>query len=260
MPFSFVYDGQPSDKLLLDWPKKAETRRFDANRTQHAFTWTDPKTGMEVRCFAVEYSDYPAVEWRAYFRNNGKQDTPALKDIRGIDTSFQRTADGEFVLHGTKGDWRAADSFQPFQEALAARASKRFVSSGGRPTNHAFPYYNLQMPVRGGDPARPLTCYAVRLNGTSPNHRAPAPVQGLFLLPPTRGATGTLSHEAVSRLTGTISDSRQAAHAHRHSRNVNRIPNEVNPSCFVPAVQCPVTPGVAGLASSVFKMNSCSAA
>jgi alpha-galactosidase len=149
MPFSFVYDGQPSDKLLLDWPKKAETKRLNANRTQHAFTWTDPKTGLEVCCSAVEYSDYPAVEWTAYFRNNGKQDTPVLKDIQGIDTNFQRTAGGEFVLHGTKGDWCTADSFQPFQETLAPKAGKRFVSFGGRPTNHAFPYYNLQMPGGG---------------------------------------------------------------------------------------------------------------
>ena len=62
---------------------------------------------------------------------------------------LQRTANGEFVLHGNKGDWCTADSFQPFQETLAPKVSKRFASSGGRPTNHAFPYYDLQMPGGG---------------------------------------------------------------------------------------------------------------
>ena len=149
IPFSFTYGGRPSAQLLGEWPGKVQIERVDAQRTRRTILCNDSKTGLEVRCVAVDYADYPAVEWTVYFRNAGKADTPILKDIQGIDTTFQRTAGGEFILHGNKGDWCTADSFQPFAETLAPKADKRFVSHGGRPTNHAFPYFNLQMPGGG---------------------------------------------------------------------------------------------------------------
>ena len=74
LPFSFVFGGKPSAELLAVWPKKAENRKLDAARTQHTITWTDPKTGLEVRCVAVEYADYPAMEWTVYFKNGGSNE------------------------------------------------------------------------------------------------------------------------------------------------------------------------------------------
>jgi hypothetical protein len=59
--FSFVYDGKSSAELLAAWPKKIDQKQLGQDRTQHTFTWTDPKSGMEVQCVTVEYSDYPAV-------------------------------------------------------------------------------------------------------------------------------------------------------------------------------------------------------
>jgi hypothetical protein len=78
VPFSFVYDGQASDKLLGAWPKKTQTRRLDGVGVQHAISWIDSLTGLEVRCVTVEYADFPAVEWTAYFKNTGKKNTPIL--------------------------------------------------------------------------------------------------------------------------------------------------------------------------------------
>ena len=62
LPFSFTYDGQPSAKLLGEWPVKVASDRLDAQRIRRTLTWTEPKTGLEVRCVAVDYADYPAVE------------------------------------------------------------------------------------------------------------------------------------------------------------------------------------------------------
>ena len=121
MPFAFNYGDQPAEQLLAQWPRKLESKQLDAARTQHTLTWADPKTGLEVRCVAVEYADYPALEWTVYFRNAGQANTPILKDIQGLDARFERSADGEFVLHGNKGDWCAPDSFQPFQDVLGPR-------------------------------------------------------------------------------------------------------------------------------------------
>jgi alpha-galactosidase len=146
LPFSFTYDGQPSAKLLTEWPAKVENQRLDEHRTRRTITWTDPKTGLDVRCVAVDYADYPALEWTVWFRNTDKGDTPILKDIQGLDATFTRSAQGEFVLHGNKGDWNVAEGFEPYRRTLAPGSARRFAPNGGRPTNgpNGWPYYNVQ--------------------------------------------------------------------------------------------------------------------
>lgn len=148
LPFSFTYDGQPSAKLLAEWSVKAESKRLDDVRTQHVMQWTNPTAGLEVRCVAMEYEDYPAVEWTVYFTNMGANNTPILENIMGIDTIFEG-AGGEVILHGIKGDSNTPDSYEPYSLTLASNSSKIFAPNGGRPTNGAFPYYNLQTPKGG---------------------------------------------------------------------------------------------------------------
>ena len=48
--------GIPPMICWRSWPKKTARKKLDSSRTQHTLTWTDPRTGLEVRCVAVEYS------------------------------------------------------------------------------------------------------------------------------------------------------------------------------------------------------------
>ena len=151
-PFSFVYGNQPSEKLLADWPRKHERKKLDAARTEHSLAWTDPKTALEVRCVAVEYSDFPAVEWTVYFKNTGHQNTPILELVEGLDVRFERADGGEFVLHGIKGDWCARESYEPYQITLGAGVvTHRSPAASGKSCDgpDGWPYYNLQMPGGG---------------------------------------------------------------------------------------------------------------
>ncbi|MBN2296534.1 MAG: hypothetical protein JXM70_29165, partial [Pirellulales bacterium] len=84
-PFSFFYDGKSSAELLKTWKCENTEKKLDDNRTQHTLTWTDTKTGLEVRCVAVKYNDFPIVEWTIYFKNTGNVDTPIIKDIQALD-------------------------------------------------------------------------------------------------------------------------------------------------------------------------------
>ena len=128
LPFSFTYGGQPSALLLAEWPVQVANERLDAKRTRRTLTWTDPKTGLEVRCVAVEYLDYPAVEWTVWFKNTGTADTPILEDIQGLDARFERDANAdEFVLNGVKGDFQSAESYEPYRRILAADSTARFA-------------------------------------------------------------------------------------------------------------------------------------
>jgi alpha-galactosidase len=149
LPFSFAYDNARSVDLLRSWQFTSSTRKLGAAKAERTLIWTDPTTKLSVRCVVVEYQDFPAIEWTVYFRNTGKTPTPILSNIQALDVGFQRERDGEFVLHGNKGDWCAADSFEPFEQALQPGTTKRFASYGGRPSNAAFPFYNLQKPGGG---------------------------------------------------------------------------------------------------------------
>lgn len=148
-PFSFVYDGRGSSGLLPQWKLERGLRTRDPQRVERTLSWTEVSTGFEVRCVAVEYLDYPTVEWTLFFRNTGTNDTPVISDIQALDLSLKRTGEGEFVLHHQTGDDCTADSYQPHALTLAPNAEHRFGSAGGRPTTGGFPYFNLERMGRG---------------------------------------------------------------------------------------------------------------
>jgi len=146
-PFSFVYGDQPSDKLLADWPRKVETKKLDAARTQHTTRWTDPKTGLEVRCVAVDFNDYPAVEWTVYFKNDGTNSTPILKDIQGLDMAW--SAMGDAQLRRSKGSNSGPNDFAYRVDPLACGETVAMAAGGGRSSNAWLPFFNLQTGKSG---------------------------------------------------------------------------------------------------------------
>jgi alpha-galactosidase len=148
-PFSFIYGGKQSSELLASWTTKTMAQKLDDLRTQHTFVWTDAKTGLEVRCVAVEYADFPVVEWTLYFKNVGTQNTAILEKIQGLDAEFQRGEGGEFLLHGIRGDICAPQSYQPYKLTLKPGATQQFAPNSGVGTCDAYPCYNLQMPGQG---------------------------------------------------------------------------------------------------------------
>ena len=144
VPFSFVCGGQDSAKLLPDWERKASSRKLDSQRVEHLVTWADPHSGLEVRCRAVEYRDFPVVEWTLYFKNAGTNTTPVLADIQGLDVELRRRRSGEFLLHHHTGDNCTPDSYEPHRTELGAGSRQRFAPAGGRPTTGAYPFFNVE--------------------------------------------------------------------------------------------------------------------
>ncbi|MGO9109058.1 MAG: LamG-like jellyroll fold domain-containing protein [Thermoguttaceae bacterium] len=147
--FSFVYGEQPSDRLLAAWPRTSQSSKLSKDRTQYTLTWTDAKTGLQVRCVAVTYADFPAVEWTVHFTNVGKQDTSMLANLQAIDTRIERGPGNEYLLKYNKGDTCAPDLYEPLECVLKPNAQLRLSPAGGRGTNQAFPYYNLSTPGGG---------------------------------------------------------------------------------------------------------------
>jgi alpha-galactosidase len=149
VPFSFTYDGRPSADLLRTWEFKYSFRRLDELRRERVLIYTDPKTGLVVRCVVVTYRDYPVVEWTLYFKNTGSGDTLILADIRALDVRFERNSEGEFVLHHNVGSPCQPNDYQPLETKLGPKATKRITAAGGRPTNSDLPYFNIAWPDEG---------------------------------------------------------------------------------------------------------------
>ncbi len=148
-PFSFTYGGKPSADLLKTWALKREKTKLDDQRTEHTLIYTDPQTGLVLRCVGIEYHDFPTVEWTLYLKNAGPADTPIIADLQALDTRFERNAQGEFVLHHNVGSPCTQYDYQPLETVLAAKQELRLSGAGGRPTNSDLPYFNLEWPGEG---------------------------------------------------------------------------------------------------------------
>jgi alpha-galactosidase len=149
VPFSFYYGEQESRQFLASCARTVDSKKLDAHRTQHTITYTHPG-GLVVRCVAVDYDDFPAIEWTTYFKNAGKSDSAPLQNIRGLDVTLARPPKGdEFVLHYSKGSPAGPTDYRPFELKLGAEESKRLATEGGRPTNTFLPYFNIAQGNKG---------------------------------------------------------------------------------------------------------------
>jgi alpha-galactosidase len=153
--FSFNYGGKPSAALLKTWERQEASRRLDDQRIEHTLRCTDPATGLVVRCVAIEYLDYPCVEWTLYFKNTSGKDTPVLSDIRAIDLQVERkpgagATKGEFLLHHNAGSQTVPSDYQPHQTVLGPEAEKRVGAVDGRSTGGDFSYFNLELSANEG--------------------------------------------------------------------------------------------------------------
>ena len=148
-PFSFTYGGMRSAILLSRWTQAHQRKALDRNRTEHTITWADPRTRLMVRCVAVEYHDFPIVEWTLSFKNREVQRCLPLSEVLAIDATFQRTGTTEFVLHSFDGSSASQGDYQPYAQTLRPNAQRLFSCQGGRPTNGTLPYFNVDWGGEG---------------------------------------------------------------------------------------------------------------
>jgi alpha-galactosidase len=142
-PFSFSYGGKPSRDFLKNWTVERTAKELDASRTEHTTVYSDPGTGLKVRCAGVAYKDFPTVEWTLHFSNTGASATPVIENIQPLDASFERNRSGEFTLHHFRGTTVAASDLEPLQTILQPASTLTLASTDGRPCSTTFPYFNI---------------------------------------------------------------------------------------------------------------------
>jgi alpha-galactosidase len=151
IPFSFIYGGKGSAQLLASWSRTTASQQLDSTRRQITIRWTEPKSGLQVTCQAVEFTDYPAVEWTVFFKNTGPADAPILEKIEAIDSTVSAGKSGRAHLHYIDGDGDSLGQLQfaPHDIELVPPAELKFAPLDGRPTDGSFPCYNLDWQSRG---------------------------------------------------------------------------------------------------------------
>ena len=122
--FPFNYDGKPSSELLKTWDLKRASRKLDDKRTEYTLAYTDPKTGLVVRCVGIEYLDYPVRRMDLVLQEHGRQGharscpTSRRSIFRSSGKPAPATKKGEFLLHHNTGSPTQPSDYQPHQTVL----------------------------------------------------------------------------------------------------------------------------------------------
>ncbi len=147
-PFSFVYDGKSSETFFASWKREVQHQDF-AGHVGFRVQWVDPHTGLKAAAFVSAFKDFPAVEWFLCFENTGAKDTPVLEKIQALDVALDTSRSQRLVLDQINGDDESERSFAPVERPLPPGQTVAFAPVGGRPSDGAFPFFNLQQGPRG---------------------------------------------------------------------------------------------------------------
>ena len=154
VPFSFIFGGRHSADFIHTWQRRETTRQLTNRRMEHVIRFTDPDSGLVIRCVAITYHDFPVVEWTVYFKNAGASDTPIVENIRALDLKIVRediTKDSnpqcskeKALLHYNIGSPTSSDDYRPMTAELTPGSKECITTSGGRSCNKHMPFFNLE--------------------------------------------------------------------------------------------------------------------
>jgi alpha-galactosidase len=148
-PFSFRYGGAAANTFLKDWNRAASASETPT-RTIHTASWTDPNTSLRVTATATAFKRYPAVEWVLEFENLGTEDTPLIEQVQALDVQLRTGSSRKaVVLHHLLGDVCGERSFLPLDDEVQPGNAIVLASEGGRSSNGAFPFFNIQYGNEG---------------------------------------------------------------------------------------------------------------
>jgi alpha-galactosidase len=147
-PFSFIYGDRAASELLASWTCEVKDTDLDNTKQQRDVTYTDRASGLVLRCTAIIFKDFPAVEWVLHFKNSGSADTPTLKDIQALDTALL-SPDADPTIHYSRGGSNSMDDFMPMTRVLGARGQLNLQPGGGRSSSLFMPFFNIETKGEG---------------------------------------------------------------------------------------------------------------
>jgi alpha-galactosidase len=148
-PFSFVYGGKQFQQWLGCWNRKVVEEPASGGKQRRILTMTDPDSGLEVRAVATLYTDTPAVEWTLYFTNKGDKDSPIIEHVKPLDMTVHSGVSSSVKLLRLTGSPCRVDDWLPLENIMKPGEQIAFAPVGGRSSNDASPFFNVQWPGGG---------------------------------------------------------------------------------------------------------------
>ena len=152
LPWSFVMDGISSRSFLDSWHFSVSDS-LAQDCIIHQIKWTKPDGTFEVRCLLSEFTNYPVVEWRLFFKNTGSKNSPILEHILPLDARvfeparlFSNNERGKAILHCNRGSSNSNTDFMPINTILENNLNFQIYSSPelGRSSMSYLPFWNLE--------------------------------------------------------------------------------------------------------------------
>lgn len=154
-PISFRYAARESVALLQGWSARRTEQVSEDGSTRVVVTANDPTTGLECRAEVTVYADFPAVEWVGYFKNTGSTDTSIIAEIQALDTVFIADRQQQCLLHHAQGSQCRDNDFELLEtrfthyQHASPTTEVRLASMGGRSSDGALPFFNLEIGSSG---------------------------------------------------------------------------------------------------------------
>ena len=145
MPFSFEIDGVSSKRFIHKWSRRlVAVEATEHNTKRWDLLLTSPDKKLAVRCEIVAYTDFPAVEWTLFLKNNGTQNSAQFTNINAADLTISDNATEGYTLYTAQGCHAIDRDFHLLRTDLECDTTYRHTPMGGRPSSKtAFPFYNV---------------------------------------------------------------------------------------------------------------------
>ncbi len=131
--FSFDYGGKAYAEHIKNWSKTVtptDTGWTVTYRNGNVVAWSEITLDPET----------VSIEWTNYFKNEGSSNSPAISNIRAINSTV--TVDDP-TLTSANGSTAEATDFQPFSVNLSEKTNYSMATTGGRSSQGAFPYFDI---------------------------------------------------------------------------------------------------------------------
>jgi alpha-galactosidase len=145
VPFSFTYDGQPSQELLKTWTRKTHDEPLGPDCQKEINAWDDPQSSLRVTCELIRYRDFPAVEWLVCCENIGKEDTKIVEGINACDLVLNSplSSHPDYRLHRTKGGVPDPTHFEATTELIDTKHPRMLRAGSGRSSTADLPFFKI---------------------------------------------------------------------------------------------------------------------
>ncbi len=151
LPLSFRYDDQPSAVLLegrVGRGAAAQSREGEEGVIVQTAPLGGQAATLTCRCETRIFTDFPAVEWVAFFQNTGAADAGILADILPLDVFFPLDASTPCRVHHARGALTQPDDFEPLVTPLTFRQGGgrlALAAATGKSSTLHLPFFDLEM-------------------------------------------------------------------------------------------------------------------